>query len=132
MKPISIGVPLPNYACCLLDEDTGQPTSDNTGELCIAGPGVSLGYLGRDELTKEKFTEYGYRTGDRVTFDSGRILFQQRIDSQVKVPGFPYRTRRDRARIACLDRHGSVRYRSASQRTDHCLRCRSIERIEHA
>ena len=87
-EPISIGVPLPNYVCCLLDEDTGQPTSDNTGELCISGPGVSLGYLGRDELTKEKFTEFGYRTGDRVTFDSGRIFFHQRIDSQVKVRGF--------------------------------------------
>ncbi len=51
-EPISIGVPLPNYVCCLLDETTGQPTSANTGELCIRGPGVALGYVGRESLTR--------------------------------------------------------------------------------
>jgi acyl-coenzyme A synthetase/AMP-(fatty) acid ligase len=87
-EPISIGVPLPNYVCCLLDETTGQPTSANTGELCIRGPGVALGYVGRESLTREKFTKYGYRTGDRVTFDNGKIFFHERIDSQVKLRGF--------------------------------------------
>ena len=79
---------MPNYTCCLLDETTGQPTSANTGELCISGPGVAVGYLGRESLTKEKFTVYGYRTGDRVTFDNGRIFFHGRLDTQVKIRGF--------------------------------------------
>ncbi|UJR13147.1 hypothetical protein I4U23_000171 [Adineta vaga] len=87
-QSISIGVPLPNYVCCLLDEISGQPTSANTGELCIRGPGVARGYVGSDELTKEKFTEYGYRTGDQVTFENGQIYYHQRIDTQVKVRGF--------------------------------------------
>jgi acyl-coenzyme A synthetase/AMP-(fatty) acid ligase len=87
-EPISIGIPLPNYVCCLLDETTGHPTSAKTGELCISGPGVALGYVRRDSLTKEKFTEHGYRTGDRVTIDNGRIFFHERIDSQVKIRGF--------------------------------------------
>ena len=85
---VSIGAPLPNYVCCLLDETTGQPTLANTGELCISGPGKALGYVRRNSLTKEKFTQYGYRTGDRVTIDNGRIFFHQRIDSQVKLRGF--------------------------------------------
>jgi non-ribosomal peptide synthetase-like protein len=72
----------------LLDETTGQPTSANTGELCISGPGVAVGYVGRDSLTKEKFTIYGYRTGDRVTIDNERIFFHKRIDTQVKIRGF--------------------------------------------
>ena len=79
---------MPNYVCCLLDETTGQLTSANTGELCISGPGVALGYIRRDSLTKEKFTNYGYRTGDRVTIDNGQIFFHQRIDLQVKLRGF--------------------------------------------
>ncbi len=74
--------------CCLLDEATGQPTSANIGELCISGPGVALGYVRRNSLTKEKFTQYGYRTGDLVTFDNGRIFFHERIDTQVKLRGF--------------------------------------------
>ncbi|CAF1548716.1 unnamed protein product, partial [Adineta ricciae] len=87
-KPISIGRPLPNYVCCLLDEVTGQPTSANTGELCIRGPGIARGYVGLSELTKEKFTKYGYRTGDQVTFENDQIFFHQRIDTQVKLRGF--------------------------------------------
>jgi acyl-coenzyme A synthetase/AMP-(fatty) acid ligase len=87
-EPISIGTPLPNYICCLLDETTGQPTSAKTGELCINGPGVALGYVRRNSLTQEKFTKYGYRTGDRVTIDNGRIFFHERIDTQIKIRGF--------------------------------------------
>ncbi|CAF4403928.1 unnamed protein product, partial [Adineta steineri] len=72
-QPVSIGAPLPNYVCCLVDEVTGRPTSEITGELCIRGPGVALGYVNRESLTKEKFTEYGYRTGDRVSIQFGQI-----------------------------------------------------------
>jgi acyl-CoA synthetase (AMP-forming)/AMP-acid ligase II len=67
---------------------TGQPTSANTGELCINGPGVALGYVRRNSLTQEKFTKYGYRTGDRVTIENEQIFFHERIDSQVKLRGF--------------------------------------------
>ncbi|CAF1172236.1 unnamed protein product [Adineta steineri] len=87
-QPISIGAPLPNYVCCLLDEVTGQPTSEIIGELCIRGPGIALGYVNRESLTKEKFTEYGYRTGDRVSIQFGQIFFHERIDLQVKLRGF--------------------------------------------
>ena len=54
-------------------ETTGQPTTGHTGELCISGPRVAVGYLGQEPLTKEKFTIYGYRIGNRVIIRGFRI-----------------------------------------------------------
>lgn len=65
------------------------------GELCISGPGVSRGYLNREELTKKQFTPnpFGpgniYHTGDLVRWNSdGDIEYLGRIDEQVKVRGY--------------------------------------------
>ena len=58
-QPVTIGLPLPNYQLLVID-----PAVENglhllprgeTGELCISGPGVAAGYLGRPDLTAEKF-----------------------------------------------------------------------------
>jgi natural product biosynthesis luciferase-like monooxygenase protein len=63
------------------------------GELLIGGDGVSLGYLGRPELTAERFISAAagglwYRTGDLVRrHPSGEIEFLGRIDHQVKIRG---------------------------------------------
>ena len=64
------------------------------GELYIGGAGVARGYLGRPELTTERFilNPYGegrlYRTGDRVRWGADRELeFQGRIDHQFKIHG---------------------------------------------
>ena len=97
-QSISIGRPIANTQIYILDTN-GQPTpSGVTGELLIGGDGVARGYLGRPELTAEKFipdpfnrntAHRLYRTGDLARFRAdGRIEFLGRSDFQVKIRGF--------------------------------------------
>lgn len=65
------------------------------GELCIAGDGVTDGYLHRPELTAERFvpdaaqpSQRWYRTGDLVRrLPDGTLEFLGRMDHQVKIRG---------------------------------------------
>ncbi len=58
-QPVTIGVPLPNYGAAGRRPRRGKRPAllprGETGELCIIGPGVAIGYLGRPDLTAEKF-----------------------------------------------------------------------------
>jgi D-alanine--poly(phosphoribitol) ligase subunit 1 len=66
--------------------------ANERGEIVIAGPNVSPGYLGRPNLTAAVFFEHcglrAYRTGDRGCFRDGLLLFEGRVDSQVKLSGY--------------------------------------------
>jgi non-ribosomal peptide synthetase-like protein len=98
-EPVTIGRPIPNYSCYVVDENLQLVAPGSEGELLIGGPGVAQGYLNRPELTAEKFIANPfasdgadpvlYRSGDAVSFDAaGRLLFHGRIDDQVKIRGF--------------------------------------------
>ncbi len=91
---VPIGRAIANAAVYVLDRH-GEPVPRGaTGELYIGGPGVALGYVGRDDLTALSFraNPFGagrlYRTGDlgRRAAD-GELEFVGRVDSQVKLRG---------------------------------------------
>ncbi|OPA80600.1 hypothetical protein BVG16_07745 [Paenibacillus selenitireducens] len=92
-KNIPIGKPISNTTIYILN-DKKLCGVGMRGELCIAGEGVSRGYLNRPELTAEKFVEnpYGegmmYRTGDLGRWlPDGNIEYLGRMDEQVKIRG---------------------------------------------
>jgi hypothetical protein len=93
--PLLIGRPIANTSCHVLDEFRHPVPKGIPGELYIGGDGVTLGYLGRDDLTQDRFVAdpWGnglmYRTSDQVRFKpDGQIEYLNRIDNQVKVRGF--------------------------------------------
>jgi D-alanine--poly(phosphoribitol) ligase subunit 1 len=62
------------------------------GEIIIAGPNVSPGYLARPDLTAEVFFQYrgqrAYRTGDFGRFRDNLLFFEGRMDEQIKLSGY--------------------------------------------
>ncbi|MBV9772681.1 MAG: amino acid adenylation domain-containing protein, partial [Gemmatimonadetes bacterium] len=93
-----VGRALPGVGLHVLDAWGNLLPEGLPGELWIGGAGVARGYLGRPELTAEKFVpdtfsgEAGarlYRTGDRVRRRAdGELEFLGRVDQQVKIRGF--------------------------------------------
>jgi len=121
--PPPIGRPIGNTRVYVLDEALDHAALGVEGELCIAGDGVARGYLGRPELTAERFVpEPGadgaamYRTGDLVRIgERGEIRYLGRMDHQVKVRGF----RIELGEIeAALARHPAVRQAVVAARED--------------
>ncbi|MEU6145653.1 non-ribosomal peptide synthetase [Streptomyces sp. NPDC047081] len=94
--PSTIGQPVPGTRVYVLDEQRNPVGEGEAGELCIAGPGVALGYLNRPAATNAAFVadpwgkpnERLYHTGDLVRWnETGELDFLGRIDRQVKLRG---------------------------------------------
>lgn len=93
---VRIGTPIANAQVYIVDEQLNPTPLGIPGELLIGGDGVAHGYLGRPELTADRFVQspFGppgarlYRTGDRaVRTPDGELDFLGRIDDQVKIRG---------------------------------------------
>ncbi|HYR12469.1 MAG TPA: condensation domain-containing protein, partial [Longimicrobium sp.] len=94
-RTLVLGRPLPNYQVFVVDAELAPVPVGVAGELLIGGAGVARGYLGRPELTAERFirSPFGegrlYRTGDRCRMlPDGNVEFLGRMDDQVKIRGF--------------------------------------------
>ncbi|MEY4515129.1 MAG: hypothetical protein RLZZ450_7251, partial [Pseudomonadota bacterium] len=94
---ITIGRPIANTVTRILDARRQLLPIGAEGELCIGGDGVVRGYLGRPDLTAERFIPdpFGrehdllYRTGDLARYRAdGTLEFRGRLDHQVKVSGY--------------------------------------------
>ncbi len=99
-EPPAIGRPLPGTRAYLLDHRLRPVPPGVAGELFLGGAGLARGYLGRSELTAERFLPDPfaaaaaaggrlYRTGDLCAWRAtGDLEFLGRTDRQVKVHGF--------------------------------------------
>jgi amino acid adenylation domain-containing protein len=95
---VPIGRAIAHTRVYVLDSDGAPVARGLKGEIHIAGPGVSEGYLGLPQMTAEKFIQAChpsldgqrlYRTGDFAWQDlDGQLVFLGRTDSQIKLRGY--------------------------------------------
>jgi hypothetical protein len=82
---------MPGTRVLISDRNGRVVPSGETGEIVIAGPNVSPGYLAQSDHTREVFFhldgQRAYRTGDRGRIGDGLLFFEGRVDRQIKLNG---------------------------------------------
>src|SRR5881396_1452537 len=91
-SPLPVGRVMPGTKIFIVDENGAELPANERGEIIIAGPNVSSGYVGRPDLTARAFFEYrglrAYKTGDLGRFRDSLLFFEGRIDEQIKLSGY--------------------------------------------
>jgi acyl carrier protein len=97
-RPPTIGRPIANKRFYVLDRELRPVPTGAVGQLYIAGGGVTRGYVGRPDLSAERFLPDPigvargarmYRTGDYVRQRAnGELEYRGRVDRQIKIRGF--------------------------------------------
>jgi amino acid adenylation domain-containing protein/thioester reductase-like protein len=94
---VPVGRPVGRARITIVDEELNPVAAGTAGEICIGGPPVARGYLGRPALTAELFVpdpggvpgSRMYRTGDLGRWlEGGNLEVVGRMDRQLKVRGF--------------------------------------------
>ena len=89
---LPIGRAMPGTRVAILDQAGRPVAAGERGEITIAGPNVSPGYLGRPDLSARAFFELegmrAYRTGDWGRERDGLLFCEGRMDDQVKLHGY--------------------------------------------
>lgn len=97
-EKLPMGVPFPNERVFLLDDENKEVTKSGvSGEVCVAGTALALGYYNNPEMTARAFTlnplnthypELIYHTGDLAYYgEDGEMYFAGRKDFQIKHMG---------------------------------------------
>lgn len=112
---VPIGSPIDNAEAYILDERLDQVPVGVPGELYLGGAGLARGYLGRPDLTAQRFVPHPfasqpgsrlYKTGDLARMlPNGSVEFLGRTDFQIKLRGY----RIELGEIeACLTEHSGI------------------------
>jgi D-alanine--poly(phosphoribitol) ligase subunit 1 len=90
-SPLPVGKPKPDCEIHILENGADVKTGER-GEIVIAGPNVSAGYIHRPDLTERAFYQINhmraYRTGDLGHYQDGYLFFDGRMDFQIKLHGY--------------------------------------------
>ncbi|MBQ9279588.1 MAG: amino acid adenylation domain-containing protein [Clostridia bacterium] len=123
-KEVYIGRPIDNCKCYILDSHLQLQPFHVKGELYVSGPGLAKGYIGRNDLTEDRFIPnpffknglennedyaFMYKTGDIVSMnEDGFMQFHERTDYQVKYNGFRINLGEIESRISSLIKNPNV------------------------
>ncbi len=113
LETIPVGRPFDGTEILLLDEEGRSVKDGETGEICIGGNGLGLGYYNDPERTGEAFvsiadvhgqTKAVYKTGDLGRLDAnGDLVFVSRKDYQIKHMGHRIELGEIEADVAAID-----------------------------
>jgi len=90
-KPVCAGRPLPGTELRIVDPagsiDDELPAGER-GEIVLRGPTISTGYFDNEELTRKRFIDGWWRSGDLGYFDDdGYLYVEGRTDNQINTGG---------------------------------------------